>query len=365
MVITQGKTVRIAKAFLCALAFVICHSSFVIVRAQSVASYSGEFLQLGVGARSLAMGGAGVAISEDATAGYWNPAGLSELQFPMVTGMHESRFDATVKYDYGAVGIPLDARTSAGLSILHLGIGDIRDTRNALVDLNNNGQLDPDEYLNYNKVRTFSNYDWVGIISFAKHIDIPESRGVLLPHPVPSWFTWGINAKIVYRRLDPQTTGTGIGFDIGVRYIKNNLILAAVAEDITTTLLSYTSGTKELVSPTLKLGAKYKWSYKDDNVHNFTPTVDADFRFEKRVGQLEAGPISLDLHEGIEYAYKDIFALRAGYNDMGMWSAGAGIAFSKFHVDYAYLAMNGQDQLGPTHRISFSILLDQPKWMRK
>src|SRR5436190_8297960 len=135
--------------------------SAVAVRGQSVANYAGEFLQLGVGARSLAMGGAGVAIAEDATAGYWNPAGLSKLQYPMVTGMHESRFDATVKYDYGAVGIPLDAQTSAALSVLHLGIGDIRDTRNALVDINKNGQLDPDEYLNYNKVKSFSNYDWV------------------------------------------------------------------------------------------------------------------------------------------------------------------------------------------------------------
>src|SRR5207248_1949463 len=107
------KTARIAKAFLCALVFVICHSQFATTAsAQSVGNYAGEFLQLGVGARSLALGGAGAAISEDATAGYWNPAGLSELQFPMVTGMHESRFDATVKYDYGALGIPLDARTS-------------------------------------------------------------------------------------------------------------------------------------------------------------------------------------------------------------------------------------------------------------
>ena len=337
-------------------------------RAQSVVNYSGEFLQLGVGARSLAMGGTGAAISGDATAGYWNPAGLTELQFPMVTGMHESRFDATVKYDYGAVGIPLDARTSAGLSVLHLGIGDIRDTRNALVDLNNNGQLDPDEYLNYSKVRSFSNYDWVAIISFA-HGAGPNVVHLLSPstdsQSVAS-VAWGVNAKIIYRRLDPQTTASGIGFDVGTRYHLNDAItLAAVAEDITTTLLSYSSGTKELVSPTVKFGADYRWYLTADGAHRLMPTIDADMRFEKRVGQIEAGPLSLDLHEGIEYAYKNVFALRAGYNEMNMWSAGAGIAFSKFHVDYAYLSMSGQDGLGPTHRISFSILLDQPKWKRK
>lgn len=351
-------------------ALIIVLFSALSTRAQTVANYAGEFLQLGVGARSLALGGAGAAISEDATAGYWNPAGLGGLQYPMVTAMHESRFDATVKYDYGAIAIPLGAKTSAALSVLHLGIGDIRDTRNALVDLNNNGQLDPDEYLNYNKVKTFSNYDWVAIISIAQNIG-PAALHIITPasdsETVPS-IAWGVNAKIIYRRLDPQTTGTGIGFDLGARYtMSTDITLAAVAEDITTTLLSYSSGTKELVSPTLKLGADYIWRLTGDGAHRILPTIDADLRFEDRasVAQAHLGPVSLDLHEGVEYAYKNLFSIRAGYNEMKMWSAGAGFAFSKFHVDYAYLSMSGQDQLGPTHRVSFSILLDQPKWKRK
>ena len=38
--------------------------------------YSNEFLNIGAGARGLAMGGAQIASAKDATAGYWNPAGL-------------------------------------------------------------------------------------------------------------------------------------------------------------------------------------------------------------------------------------------------------------------------------------------------
>src|SRR5438034_9404362 len=85
-------------------------------KGQSIRNYSGEFLELGVGARSLALGGAGAAISEDATAGYWNPAGLSGIASPVVAVMHESRFNGTVQYNYGALAIPLDARSTAAIS---------------------------------------------------------------------------------------------------------------------------------------------------------------------------------------------------------------------------------------------------------
>ncbi len=338
--------------------------------AQTIRDYSGEFLELGVGARSLALGGAGAAISEDATAGYWNPAGLGALKFPMVTAMHESRFDGTVQYNYAALAVPLDARTTAALSILHVGVSGILDTRNALVDFDNTGQLDPNNYLNYDKVSSFDNYDWVVVLSFGK-LAGPNSGDILTPTDDasgPEKFAWGVNAKLIDRRLDPQTTATGIGFDVGARYrVSGAFSVAAVAQDITTTLLSYSTGTKELVSPTLKLGGDYVWNITSDGAHRLMPTVDADVRFEGRssVAQVHAGPITADFHEGLEYQFKNIFALRGGYNDMKMWSVGVGLAISKLHIDYAYLGFNGQDQLGATHRISMSFLLDQPKWKRK
>ena len=307
-----------------------------------------------MGARSLAMGGAGAAISEDATAGYFDPAALNQIQFPTVAAMHESRFDGTVSYDYGAFALPLNSSSSAALSILHIGVSNILDTRNALVDINNNGQLDPNEYLDYSKVTSFGNYDWIAIFSYAKQLNDALS--------------WGVNAKLIDRRLDPQTTGTGIGFDAAIRYqMSAALTLAAVGQDITTTLLSYSTGTKELVSPALKLGAAYLWNITSNGDHRLLPTVDADLHFDNRgpSDQVYAGPFSADLHEGIEYQFKNLFAIRAGYNDMQMWSVGAGITISKFRIDYAYLNANGQDQLGATHRISISLLLDNPRWKRQ
>jgi len=306
-----------------------------------------------------------VAISEDATAGYWNPAGLNEIQSPVVAAMHETRFNGTVNYNYGALAIPLDPRSTAAISVMHLGISDIPDTRSALVDLNHNGQLDADDYLDYNKVSRFGNYDWVAVLSYAKKI--ATAGGVMSPQQNIQGYdlSWGVNAKLIYRRLDPQTTGTGIGFDVAMRYKPSGAItLAGVVQDITTTLLSYSTGTKELVSPTLKLGGSYLWTLDSAGNHRILPTADIDLRFESRTGQVAAGPISADFHEGIEYSFKNLFALRAGYNDMQMWSAGAGVSIGKLHVDYAYLAANGLDQLGSTHRVSLVFLLDQPKWRR-
>ena len=46
---------------------------------------SGEFLLLGAGARGLALGGAYAAMASDASALYYNPAGLSLMERPEAT----------------------------------------------------------------------------------------------------------------------------------------------------------------------------------------------------------------------------------------------------------------------------------------
>jgi hypothetical protein len=69
--------------------------------------YAGEFLAIGVGGRPLGMGSAYVALVNDVTAGYWNPALLSKLQYPQFALMHDARFGNLLNYNYGAIGIPI------------------------------------------------------------------------------------------------------------------------------------------------------------------------------------------------------------------------------------------------------------------
>src|SRR5687768_4673982 len=47
-----------------------------------VATRGANFLEIGIGARGLAMAGAYTSISEGVTALYWNPAGAAELEGP-------------------------------------------------------------------------------------------------------------------------------------------------------------------------------------------------------------------------------------------------------------------------------------------
>ena len=62
------------------------------------AKYSNEFLAIGVGARAKSMGNAYVAIVDDATSGYWNPAGLLKIKSNLQIALtHTEQFAGIAK----------------------------------------------------------------------------------------------------------------------------------------------------------------------------------------------------------------------------------------------------------------------------
>ena len=72
--------------------------------------YSNEFLNIGAGARGLAMGSAQAASVTDGSAGYWNPAGLVHVQdVTQVNLMHSEYFAGIGKYDYANVALPTNS----------------------------------------------------------------------------------------------------------------------------------------------------------------------------------------------------------------------------------------------------------------
>jgi hypothetical protein len=92
-----------------------------------VGTTSAQFLKLGVGARSIALGGAYVAEANDLSALYWNPAGLAsirgvEVQFAFTDYL------ADISYSFASFGVNLGAggTLAAALILLDSGEMDVR-----------------------------------------------------------------------------------------------------------------------------------------------------------------------------------------------------------------------------------------------
>jgi hypothetical protein len=323
------------------------------VSAQKISKYAGEFLSIGVGGRALGLGGAYAALANDATAGYWNPAALARIDYPEVILMHDERFGGLLNYDFGTVAIPYSTDATFGVSVMRLGVDGIPDTRDAGVDANGN-YVPRDQYKNAvrydeSKITYFNSADWAIYFTYARR----SVRGLM----------YGINLKVL-RRSMVEYSATGIGFDIGLLYSPaEHWYVAANVQDVTTTLVSWSTGTNELISPTLKLGTAYFFELFSGR---FSPTMDVDIRFENRrfASIAHLGPISVDPHLGLEFDYKNTIALRIGYSDVRQLTFGVGLHLRKLDIDYSFARFGRENDLGDTHRISLRFILQEERFAR-
>ncbi|MCG3120290.1 MAG: hypothetical protein ALAOOOJD_02949 [bacterium] len=305
-----------------------------------VAKYGGEFLNLGAGGRGLGMGGAYSALARDVSATYWNPAGLVNIEYPQLMLMHAEQFAGVVKYDFGSFAIPFGPHRSLGLSLIRLGVDDIPETKLE----NPNAKLSPTNrpYI----ARTFSDAEYALFLSYAV-----KRTGNL---------SFGANIKILHKSLGDHSAW-GLGFDIAALYNPlGNLQFGLNLQDITSTILAWDTGRRELIVPAMKAGVSYPLAVPMLG-GSMSPAIDFEVRFEGRdfASQFSAGPVSLDSHLGWEYQ-RDAFAFRFG-SDVGDFAAGAGISLPKLQIDYAFLS---HSDLGDTHRISARLSIEELKYRR-
>ena len=311
-------------------------------RGQTLAAYAGEFLSIGAGARSLALGGAYTALASDASGSYWNPAALGLMTVTDVMLMHEERFAGLLNYDIAAAAIPSSESSTLGISLLRLGVDGIPDSRNAHVDLNGNGELDAGE-LDHGRITYFNAADWALFVSYGMKAS--------------DRLTYGFTAKVL-RRSIAEFSATGLGFDAGILYRPtDNILLGATAQDVTTTFLAWSTGRTELISPTLRTGAAVILTTGSFRV---IPTVECAIRAENRgaISAISIGPVSLDPAAGVELEYNGTFALRAGLSEVGAAAIGAGMKIRKLDIDYAYTGFKGTSELGSSHRISLRMRIE-------
>ena len=319
-------------------------SSFFQVGSLRATKYAGEFLNMGVGARALGMGGAFVAMANDASATYWNPAGLVQLSEPEIAIMHSERFAGIVKYDWLSYVHPqqTDVGSSCfGMSLIRLGVDDI-----PITTLRHEDQpFDPVN--NRPEVKR-----WASDAEYALFITYARS--------VNATISYGGNVKVLRRSVD-EYSAWGLGVDMGLFVTPvDRLKLGINLQDATTTLVAWDTGTRESISPTLKIGGAYLLGLNIFRGY-VTPAIDVDIRFERRkyASEFHWGDVSADIRFGAEYWFRNLFALRMGSDDIGRFSAGTGFRFGQMGLnieqiglDFAFLTKGDLDN---TYRISASV----------
>ena len=83
-----------------------------------------SFLKIGVGARSVAMGGAYTAVANDVSSIYWNPAGLASMGGSQAIFNHVN-WIADVQYDVAAAALQVEGFGTIGASFASMNVGEM------------------------------------------------------------------------------------------------------------------------------------------------------------------------------------------------------------------------------------------------
>jgi hypothetical protein len=294
------------------------------------AKYAGDAFSLGVGGRALAMGGATVAGPFDASASYWNPAGLNHVTGHNLIAMHAETFGSLLNHDF--VGYACN-RSDTGLMVqsygfyfYYLGGGGIKIT-----------DLDPSTLRPY-VVREESHGDYLlaGALSgrIRNKIDV------------------GLTVRVIYRDVG-TISGYGLTADVGALYQPYDFArVGLVVTDLFSGFIRYSGGNTESVLPTVKPAVLLTRSYQDFT-GRFAASGDIKFEGIKQAAQFWVGDVSVDTHFGAEVGYKEMVFGRAGF-DWGSFTGGVGVNIRRITIDLAYLHNSDLDE---TFRISAGFAL--------
>ena len=357
---------------------IISFSSFAQFR-----KYSNEFLNIGAGARGLAMGSAQVASVDDGTAGYWNPAGLLGVKdHPQANIMHAEYFAGIGKYDFASLVLPFDDnKRVVGVTALRFAVDDIMNTLFL---------VEPDGSINYNNIQSFSSADYGFLFSFAQKFKETENQKI----------NFGLNAKVIHRSVGTFAKAWGFGIDAGIQMQLDKWKFGISGRDVTTTFnawsFSFTDQEKqalyltnneipvkstELTAPRIIFGGAR--DFRITKKIGLLAEADLDVTFDgKRNTVISTSPISIDPKIGVEANFNNVFYLRGGINNFQkalsdgdtlnqkkVWiyqpSIGAGFRIQNVKIDYAFTNLANQSNPLFTHVFSLQVDLVNNKNKKK
>jgi hypothetical protein len=365
---------------LVALAAVACAAAPPEARGQRIAKYGADFLAGGVDARALGMGGAYVGLAGEVSAGYWNPAGLSRLEYPQISYMHVERFAGAVSFDYGAGAFPISERSTLGISVFRSGVNDIVNTLNAW-----DPQRGQPKGAYESLITRFSAADWALFISYSRR--------------VTGRLDVGVNFKGVRRSIGDFASAWGYSLDAAAQVRTGPYRLGVTVQDLSTMLQSWSinraafevdgtnpqtgdpytyqgvfgqdlpEGGTALVLPVVRVGSGAVWPV---GPHTLTAGVDVDVAFDGQQAFVpNVGDVSFHPRLGGAFSYRGVAELRAGLSRIQVGegigldvtpSVGAGVDLAQVSIDFSFgdfAGLTARD-LGYSYRISAQLTLEQP-----
>jgi len=277
----------------------------------------GQFLAWGAGARSLGMGKAFFAVSDDASATYWNPAGLTQLDRREVMALHVNLF-ADTSYDFisyvhptpklGVFGVNLTRLYSGGFEKVEIAFDN---TKTDIIDIKTVGYFD----------------DVQMALTGAYGKKIKENMSI------------GVSMKYISHTLDSSTNGF-LTFDTavlveGFNHKFQDLKAGFGIQNLLSTRFGDTDDKLPLI---FRAGVSHPFLRK-----KLAVAFDIDKSMKANLGW----------HIGAEYWLVNFTCLRLGFEgEKGIreTSAGFGVKYKDYGVDYAF----SLHDLGLSHRISGS-----------
>lgn len=350
------------------------------------------FLMIAPDARAGAMGDAGVATSPDANATHWNIAKLALIEKDAGFSLSYTPWLAKIIDDMSLTYLSgyykINKEQSVALSLNYFDLGDMQFTDEQGNDLQNF------------RPREFSIAG-----SYSRLLATNMSIGVTLKY-IRSNLTGNVFAS------DGAQAGQSIAADIGWYWNKDigqksNIAVGATIKDIGNKITYSDDDNRDFIPTSIRLGAAYKLGLDPYNSLTFaldfsklmvpTPPIYLVDDNGQIVEDQEGKPIidrgkdpnrpllsgmfgsfadapdrpaeefkEIMISTGLEYWYKDLFAVRGGYfwehydkGDRKYFTMGVGLRYNVFGIDFAYLVPQRREHpLAETLRFSLIFNFD-------
>jgi hypothetical protein len=282
----------------------------------NIGTEDAAFLKIDAATRPVAMGGAFVGLANDVNAVFWNPAGLTQTEKKELTTMYNAWF-AGIHYGSAAYSQHIGKNAAIAASMQGLWV----DIENRIEDTEK-----PES--------TTSVYSYAAGISGSYAL-------------VPNAFSLGGTLKFLNQEFDVDNS-SGVAVDIG-----GLIHVAGLGIGLTLQNLKLQMSNDGKLPLCFRVGGAYQLAKSAVIAGEYSKFGSGDPAY----------------HIGLEKWFRDIFAIRVGYNissggnpSKGL-SAGFGLkAYGtkpledmNFQLDYAYVPAPDWGTMGDTHRISMIV----------